>query len=69
MYRMAWQRDRDNPSGLRDYIAWYLGAALVHVGRADEAESYLQIAAGSKDTALLRQGAAQLLMEQSATRP
>ncbi|MBI5635263.1 MAG: tetratricopeptide repeat protein [Nitrospirae bacterium] len=60
MYGAAWERDRDKPNGLRDYIGLYLGAALIHQGRVDEAQTYLEYVAqyGRED---LRQAANKLL--------
>jgi tetratricopeptide (TPR) repeat protein len=67
MYRQAWQRSDNKLSGLREYIAWYLGAALVHTGRVDEAVPYLEVATGSQDEPL-RRAATQLLVKLGFTK-
>ena len=66
-YRESWERNKDW-AGIRSYVAWYLGFALYHEGRFQEARPYLEIVERTGPPAS-QQRAADLLARMDAGKP
>ena len=66
-YRESWERNKDW-AGIRPYVAWYLGFALYHEGRFQEARPYLEIVERTGPPAL-QQRAADLLARMDVGNP
>jgi tetratricopeptide (TPR) repeat protein len=66
-YRKSWEQNKDSP-GMVPNVAWYLGFALYHEGRFEEARPYLEIVERTGALAL-QQAAASILTQMGAKKP
>jgi len=66
-YHKAWDLNKDTPA-MASSLAWYLGFALYHKGRFEEARPYLEIVERTGASAL-QQAAASILTQMGAKKP